>query len=151
MVKISLVGNGRVGKSTIRNMLEGKSAPTKPTIGVDVGRYRDDELTCAVFDLGGQDRFKCLWEDFMRGSSLVMLVTDSTREDVEKSKRILDTLHKVQGAKIIAIANKQDQTNHLNAMQVEKILGVKTYPMVATETTRRNAMVSIIKENLSDI
>ncbi|HME51286.1 MAG TPA: ADP-ribosylation factor-like protein [Candidatus Lokiarchaeia archaeon] len=151
MVKISLVGNGRVGKSTIRNMLEGNGiTKTKPTVGVDVGRYSDDELKCAVFDLGGQDRFKCLWDDFIKGSSLVMVVTDSSRDDVEKSKDTVKSLQtKLQGSKIIAIANKQDEANKLNAMQVEKILGVKTYPMIATESTRRNAMISIVKENLS--
>jgi small GTP-binding protein len=144
-VKISLVGGGRVGKSTIRSMLEGTPAPNGATIGVEVGKYVDDDLKAAIFDLGGQARFQCMWDQFMKGSSLVMLVTDSSREDVEK---IADNLQRMKGAKIIAIANKQDEANKLNAMQVEKILGMKTYPMIATEGTRRNAMINIIKENL---
>jgi len=90
-----------------------------------------------------------LWNDFLKGSSLVMLVTDSSREDVEKAKGLIDQVQKVKGAKLIAIANKQDQENRLNATQVEKMLGIKTYPMIATEGTRRSAMVNIIKENLS--
>jgi small GTP-binding protein len=147
--KIALVGNGRVGKSTIRTMLEGKDGPHHPTIGIDIGKYADDELKCAIFDLGGQERFKMLWNDFLKGSSLVMLVTDSSREDVEKAKGLIDQVQKVKGAKLIAIANKQDQENRLNATQVEKMLGIKTYPMIATEGTRRSAMVNIIKENLS--
>jgi small GTP-binding protein len=146
--KIALVGNGRVGKSTIRTMLEGNPMPTSPTIGIDIGKYSDEDMNCALFDLGGQERFQMLWNDFMKGSSLIMVVTDSTREDVEKSREIVSRLQKSNGAKIIAIANKQDQANSLNATQVQKILGVKTYPMVATESTRKNAMVSIIKENL---
>jgi small GTP-binding protein len=145
--KISIVGSGRVGKSTIRSMLEGKPMPTSPTIGIDIGKYADADMTCALFDLGGQERFQMLWEDFMKGSSLIMVVTDSTREDVEKSKQIVSRIQKSNGAKIIAIANKQDQANSLNATQVQKMLGVKTYPMVAIEA-RKNAMVSIIKENL---
>ncbi|MEX2682408.1 MAG: ADP-ribosylation factor-like protein [Candidatus Sigynarchaeota archaeon] len=147
-VKISLVGNGRVGKSTIRSMLEGTPAPNGATIGVDIGKFVDEDLKAAIFDLGGQARFQMMWEQFMRGSKLVMLVTDSSREDVDRAKKIADSLQRVKGAKIIAIANKQDEANKLNAMQVEKILGVKTYPMVATESTRRNAMINIIKENL---
>lgn len=146
--KIVLCGSGRVGKSTIRTMLEGTPMPNKPTIGIDIGKYTDDDMKCALFDLGGQERFQLLWDDFMRGSSLIMVVTDSTREDVEKSKQIVSRLQRTQGAKIIAIANKQDEANRLNAMQVQKALGVKTYPMVAIESTRKNAMVSIIKENL---
>jgi small GTP-binding protein len=147
-VKISLVGGGRVGKSTIRSMLEGTPAPNGATIGVEVGKYVDDDLKAAIFDLGGQARFQCMWDQFMKGSSLVMLVTDSSREDVERAKKIADNLQRMKGAKIIAIANKQDEANKLNAMQVEKILGMKTYPMIATEGTRRNAMINIIKENL---
>nr|MDO8086450.1 ADP-ribosylation factor-like protein [Candidatus Sigynarchaeum springense] len=147
-VKISLVGSGRVGKSTIRSMLEGTPAPNGATIGVDVGKFVDDDLKASIFDLGGQARFQLMWEQFMRGSKLVMLVTDSSRDDVDRAKKIAENLQRVKGAKIIAIANKQDEANKLNAMQVEKILGVKTYPMVATESTRRNAMISIIKENL---
>lgn len=148
-VKVSLVGSGRVGKSTIRSMLEGTTAPAAPTIGVDIGKFADSDLKCAVFDLGGQERFKMLWDDFMKGSSLVMLVTDSSREDVEKSKALVaDLQSKMKGARIIAIANKQDEANRLNATQVEKLLNVKTYPMVAIES-RRAAMVNIIKENLS--
>ncbi|MBN2151125.1 MAG: GTP-binding protein [Candidatus Lokiarchaeota archaeon] len=149
-VKISLVGSGRVGKSTIRSMLEGTPAPNGATIGVDVGKFVDEDLKAAIFDLGGQARFQMMWDQFMRGSKLVMLVTDSSREDVDRAKRIADNLQRMKGAKIIAIANKQDEANKLNAMQVEKILGLKTYPMVATEAIRRNAMVSIIKENLLD-
>ncbi|NMC06019.1 MAG: GTP-binding protein [Candidatus Lokiarchaeota archaeon] len=149
-VKISLVGNGRVGKSSIRSMLEGTPAPNGATIGVDVGKFSDEDLKAAIFDLGGQARFQSLWNDFMKGSKLVMLVTDSSREDVERAKKIADNLQRMKGAKIIAIANKQDEANKLNATQVEKILGMKTYPMVATESTRRNAMISIIKENLTD-
>ena len=149
-VKLSLVGNGRVGKSTIRSMLEGTPNKNSPTIGVDIGKFSDDELKCAVFDMGGQERFHMLWDDFMKGSSIVMLVTDSTRDDVQKARKIVQKLQKSKnGAKLIAIANKQDEANKLNATQVEKILKVKTYPMVAIQKARRSAMVNIIKENLS--
>ncbi|MHA1846590.1 MAG: ADP-ribosylation factor-like protein [Promethearchaeota archaeon] len=146
--KVSIVGNGQVGKSTIRTMLEGESGPTKPTIGIDVGKYFDNELRCSIFDLGGQERFKMLWDDFIKGSNLIMVVTDSTREDVEKTKEIVHRLKKSHGSRIIAIANKQDQANRLNATQVSKILNVKTYPMIAIESGRKKAMVNIIKENL---
>ncbi len=149
-IKISLVGSGMTGKSTIRSMLERTDAPTKRTIGVDIGKFQEEDMKCVMFDMGGQERFKLLWDDFLKGSSLVMVVTDSTREDVEKARNVVDDLQtKMKGAKIIAIANKQDQANRLGAMQIEKILKVKTYPMVATEATRRSAMVNILRENLA--
>ncbi|MHA1681114.1 MAG: ADP-ribosylation factor-like protein [Promethearchaeota archaeon] len=146
--KVSIVGSGRVGKTTIRAMLEGTKGPIKPTIGIDIGKFADDELKCAIFDLGGQQRFQMLWDDFLKGSNLIMLVTDSTRDDVNKAKQIVSRIQKTNGAKLIAIANKQDQDNRLNATQVQKILKIKTYPMIAVEKTRKAAMVNIIKENL---
>ncbi|MHA1371657.1 MAG: ADP-ribosylation factor-like protein [Promethearchaeota archaeon] len=150
-VKISLVGNGQVGKTTIRTMLEGSDEHPQPTIGIDIGKFSDHELKCAIFDLGGQERFKSLWDDFIKGSSLILLVTDSTRTDIDKAKKILNDLRtKSNGAKIIAIANKQDQSNRLNATQIQKILQVKTYPMIAIEKSRKKALVNIIKENLHE-
>lgn len=146
--KVSIVGSGQVGKTTIRNMLEGGKGSIKPTIGIDIGKYADDELKCALFDLGGQTRFQMLWDDFLKGSNLIMLVTDSSKEDVEKSRKVIKRLQKRHGAKVIAIANKQDQVNRLNAKEVQKLLSVRTYPMVAIDGDRKTDMVNIIKENL---
>jgi small GTP-binding protein len=151
-VKAVVLGEAGVGKSTIVSLLQGKETGGKriPTIGVNVERLLldDGEKQVAVWDLAGQTRFQFMWEDFMRGSSLTVLVTDSSEKNVAETKQILDRYQSRMGSEIIAIANKQDLAGRMTPAQIAQYLGVPTYGMVAIDDTNQDALLDIIDKRI---
>lgn len=145
--KICLVGEGGVGKSSLLSLLQGRnvSEERKPTVGLEIENSNLNGKKCAVWDLGGQERFKLMWQDFLRGAGLTVLVTDSTEEGVQKTKEIFERFSSHFASKVIAIANKQDIPGALSAKQVEQRLGIKTYGMSAVSKELRDRMRDILE------
>ena len=146
VVKTALMGYPGVGKSTIIKLLSGKSEqelqqPYDPTIGIDFGTVDLMEgLKVSLWDLGGQSHFRVLWDSFLQGTGLICLVTDSSPENVAKSKEIVDKYKKFNGAKLIALANKQDLPNSMSPKEIEKALGITTIGMVAIKSQTKRTL-----------
>ncbi|MHA1798432.1 MAG: ADP-ribosylation factor-like protein, partial [Candidatus Helarchaeota archaeon] len=103
-------------------------------------------LKVSLWDLGGQSHFRSLWDSFLPGTGLICLVTDSTPENVAKSKEIVAKYKGYNGAKLIAIANKQDLPNSMNPSEVEKELGVKTIGMVAVDSATKRTLFNELQK-----
>lgn len=149
--KMVVIGEGGVGKSTLISLLQGKNGATEehtPTIGVNVEKYSVDETDFCIWDFGGQKRFQFMWNDFLRGSSLTILVTDSSYSNVKETKDIIRRHKSHLGSKIIAIANKQDISGSLSPKEVSEILGVPTYGMVAINSENRKTLFKIMKKQV---
>ena len=121
--KLCIVGEAGVGKTTLVRLLSEKQMDSvrKPTIGVAVERVEFENDALAVWDLAGQKRFQFMWDEFMRGSKLTVIVTDSTTKNVEETKAILTEF--AEKRKIIAIANKQGLAGRMNPEQIQNRLG----------------------------
>ena len=91
-----------------------------------------------------------MWKDFLRQSGLTVLVCDSTKENLDKTKDILERFSKYLDSKIIAIANKQDLDNALSPDAVEKRLGIKTYGMSAIRTDLRKRICEILEYEMNE-
>ncbi|MHA1143538.1 MAG: ADP-ribosylation factor-like protein [Candidatus Helarchaeota archaeon] len=150
-VKVSFVGFPSVGKSTLIKLLSGKkpNLDYKPTMGLDFGSIKLGEHEIKLWDIGGQDQFRPLWDSFMQGSYLAVVVTDSTPQNVLQSKQIVEMIaRKNRDTRIIAIANKQDMDGHMQAKRVEDVLHVPTYPMVAIEEENTERVHMILLREL---
>jgi small GTP-binding protein len=87
-VKVAVVGDGSVGKTSLVNSLTGKSSFMEQyiiTIGVNivvhkVERNNGAKINFAIWDLGGQQRFIAVRPTFYRGSQLVVYVFDLTNK-----------------------------------------------------------------------
>ncbi len=147
--KASLVGESGVGKSTLSRLLrdENVMVPRKPTVGVDIERVNTKVGPCMVWDLAGQRRFRIMWDDFMRGSKLTVIVTDSTPQNVMLTKDIIERHVRKTGSQIIAIANKQDLTDRMSPQDIEAALGVPTYGMVGTNVNNAQKLQQIIENH----
>jgi len=105
---------------------------------------------CSIWDLGGQNRFKFMWQDFLRGAGLAVIVCDSTEKNVEQTKEIYDRFERSLGTKIIAIANKQDLPGALSAKEIQKKLGgIKTYGMSAIRPELQQRMREILEYEIN--
>lgn len=145
--KICFVGQSGVGKSSLLSLLQGRkiSKKTNPTVGLEIEDSVLNGSKVNVWDFGGQERFRFMWQDFLKGAGLAILVCDSTEDSIEKTKEIYRKFSRHIGSKIIAIANKQDLPDALSAEQVEEKLGIPTYGMSAIRVDLRGRIKRILE------
>ena len=153
--KICFLGEAGVGKTSLISLLRGEmddssNDQTKPTIGLEIKTSNIGDAKCTIWDLAGQRRFKAMWDDFLKNSGLAVLVCDSTEKNLEKTKELYNRYAKRIGAKMIAIANKQDLPGALGAEIVqEKLGGIPTYEMSAIKKELCQRMREILEYELS--
>jgi GTPase SAR1 family protein len=120
-----------------------------PTITGDIATIKIGKLHFHLWDFAGQEQFSYLWNNFIKGSDAVLLVTDSTLENVEKSKFFLELIkEQAPHAHTAVIGNKQDLEDAINPSQIEKVLGLKSYSMIAKDRGNRDKMIQIIADIL---
>ncbi|MBS7248808.1 MAG: ADP-ribosylation factor-like protein [Candidatus Jordarchaeales archaeon] len=157
LLKLSLIGFSGVGKTTILKLVREEELPREhiPTIGVGIKGVKgamigNTQLVC--WDLAGQERFKMTWDKFIKASSLIVIVTDSTLENAVKSRFFVRLIKEEEPeANVVALANKQDLPNALPPEKVEEILGVKTYGFVAIDPMNRSKFFEIIRSTVMGI
>ena len=150
--KICIIGEQSVGKSSLLSLLQGREVREErvPTVGLEVEDSILNGKKCSIWDLGGQKRFKFMWQDFLKGAGLAVIVCDSTEKNVKRTKEIYDRFERTLGTKIIAIANKQDLPGRLSAQEIQKRLGgLKTYGMSAIRPELRERMKEILEYEIA--
>ncbi|MFX1419687.1 MAG: ADP-ribosylation factor-like protein [Promethearchaeota archaeon] len=149
--KISLVGFSGVGKTTITRLIKADEIPMQhiPTITGDIATIKIGKLHFHLWDFAGQEQFSYLWNNFIKGSDAVLLITNSTLENVEKSKYFLELIkEQAPNAQSAVIGNKQDLKEAMNSVQIENVLGLKAYSMIALDPNNRDKMIQIIADVL---
>lgn len=150
--KICFIGEQNVGKSSLLSLLQGREVQKErvPTVGLEVEDSVLNGKKCSIWDLGGQKRFKFMWQDFLKGAGLAVIICDSTEKNVRQTKEIFNRFERTLGTKIIAIANKQDLPDRLSAQEVQKRLGgLKTYGMSALRPELRERMKEILEYEIA--
>jgi small GTP-binding protein len=149
--KIALVGFAGVGKTTIKKLIKLDEIPLQhvPTITGEIATIKIGRLFFKLFDFAGQEQFKFLWKSFIKESDAVLIVTDSSTENVEESKFFIDLKStQVPYARAAIIGNKQDLANALSIDKIEAVTNLRTYPMIANRKENRNKMIRIIADVL---
>lgn len=151
--KISFVGSGGVGKSTLLRLLFGKEpAPGGyvPTINVAVDSSETIQFGTffvTIWDFAGQAVFQELWGFYFSGTDVIFLVTDSSFRNVMQTKTLLRNIRKEAPAvPLFIIANKQDLPESMKSDKIKRLLGAPTFSMVATDKTRREEFIRFMLE-----
>jgi small GTP-binding protein len=150
MVKVAILGFAGVGKTTTLHLLRGETLPLvhDPTIGVSIKKLPEEieNANIVLWDLAGQSRFSILWAKMIANAQVVVIVTDSTLENVLRSKKLVSLVkEEVPDAKVIGIANKQDLPTALTPERVGQILSIPTYELVAIDISYRERLIQIIR------
>jgi small GTP-binding protein len=149
--KISIIGTPAVGKSTLKKLLcdQKISGRYVPTQGFDLGKTSVDGVNFNIWDFGGQKQYiKAQMSQYIHGSDIIFVVSDSTPVNVLTTKELLDYTRELvddESCEIIAIANKQDLTGHMEPNRIQDVLRIPTFGMVATENVNRDNMVELIQ------
>lgn len=119
--KIALIGDGGVGKTSIRERYMGNAfrAEYLLTVGADFAMCDDTidgiPVRYQIWDLAGQDRFDCVRESYYNGCVGALLVYDVTRPEsfynMPKWINELWTNNKRGRVPIVVVANKVDLYN----------------------------------------
>ncbi len=152
-VKVCLAGHGGTGKTTLLELAtmpsQGPPQEYVPTFFGDKALLKADfdPYVFSMFDLGGQDRFVQEWGKIIRAGSLVVIVTDSTTENLAWTKRVAYPVLKneLPYARAIAIANKQDLPGALSPQEVSRKLGVPAYGMQANKMDFRDRWLKLLR------
>ena len=157
LVKITLIGSPAVGKTTIVKLLSENTLDRFyiPTHGLDLKSVKFDDYFLRLWDLGGQRGYlRTYSKDYLIGSDIIFVVTDSTPRNVLNSRDLINYACHFVGKEcpIIAIANKQDlEDGRMDAKRVEDLLHVKTYSLTAIDPMERLKLMNIIKNELEKI
>jgi len=159
LVKISFVGAPAVGKTTILKLLSEKTIDRTyiPTMGLDQKTVKFGKYRLKVWDFGGQKAYiKMYLPNYLKGSDIVFIVTDSTARNILTSRELIDYSREIVGddCPIIAIANKQDlieADGRMDADRVSNVLRVNTVGLTAIKRSERRRFLNYIKNELNKV
>lgn len=129
--KILLLGDGRVGKTSLVNRFV-KNTFTKSylhTIGMEPSFHnlnvQKTDIALQIFDIAGEKSFSKLREMFYRGARGGLITFDLTRRDTLASVEAWhrEVLKKAKGGKYILVGNKNDlpDQRQVSAEEAQKV------------------------------
>lgn len=140
--KISVIGYDFTGKSSICEMIQNGSVPRKYKETTHLKKYQSElfGMPILLWDIPDQgDISDKVWRSFILGSDAVILVLDSTKENVIESKLMIDLTDEIiPNAELLIVANKQDSEEALKPKEIEEILQSKVFPFIANDPENIN-------------
>ena len=134
--KIIFTGDSGVGKTSIINSIMGQkfSEEYEPSIGVDffskTVRYKGRLMKLQIWDSAGQEKFRSLIPNYIRGSSLVFLIFDITKkESFEHLNEWITFITNIEKTNIVIVGNKIDLKGNrvITKEEAEKYCKEKNY------------------------
>merc|ERR1711907_186364 len=113
-MEITLVGLQNAGKSTLVNVIASGCYVEDmiPTVGFNMRKVTKGKVSIKMWDLGGQPRFRGMWERYcMRVSAIVYVVDGADHKNVDIS---YEELHELLGKPalknipLLVLGNKRD-------------------------------------------
>lgn len=160
-IKIIVVGDAGVGKtSLIRQITRQKfSEQVMPTLGVDYSAkniVNNDHsvIRLNLWDVAGQERYRCLSRAYLRGCQACVVVFDVTRPEtlskVEVWKKDIDT--KCGKIPSLLLGNKNDLKSLVTKEQLKNTKDILDFSTACfTSATKFKPLVAMIKEFAGEV
>ncbi|KAG8464936.1 hypothetical protein KFE25_012299 [Diacronema lutheri] len=130
-MELTLVGLQNSGKTTLVNVIAtgAFSEDMIPTVGFNMRKVTKGKVTIKLWDLGGQPRFRSMWERYCRGVNAIVYVVDAADADNVPVARgeLHDLLAKPALASIplLVLGNKNDLPGALSADELIEQLALR--------------------------
>uniref|UniRef100_A0A915PYF6 ADP-ribosylation factor-like protein 8B n=1 Tax=Setaria digitata TaxID=48799 RepID=A0A915PYF6_9BILA len=93
-----------------------------PTVGFNMRKITKGNVTIKLWDIGGQPRFRSMWERYCRGVNAIIFMVDAADEDkLEASRNELSQLldkPQLDSIPVLVLANKKDLPGALDERQL---------------------------------
>lgn len=93
-----------------------------PTVGFNMRKITKGNVTIKLWDIGGQPRFRSMWERYCRGVNAIVFMVDAADTDkMEAAKNeLMQLLEKPQleAIPVLVLGNKKDLPNSLDERQL---------------------------------
>lgn len=152
---VTMIGLQNAGKTSLLRVLSGGefTIDTIPTIGFSMKRVQRGHVTLKCWDLGGQPRFRPMWERYCRGVSAILFIVDLA--DTEILPQAKEELHSLMsqsslvGIPLLVLGNKSDLPDKLSVDELIDAMDLKSigerevccYGISAKEETNLEAVV----------
>ncbi|KAL1960071.1 hypothetical protein VTO42DRAFT_243 [Malbranchea cinnamomea] len=152
---VTMVGLQNAGKSSLLRVLAGGefTVDSIPTIGFNTKRVQKGHVTLKCWDLGGQPRFRPMWERYCRGVNAIVYIVDAADRDALPTAT--DELHELMskptldGIPLLVLGNKSDLPNKLSVDELIDAMDLKSiqhrevscYGISAKEETNLDAVL----------
>ncbi|KAF1963479.1 ADP-ribosylation factor family protein [Byssothecium circinans] len=152
---ITMIGLQNAGKTSLLRVLAGGefTVDSIPTVGFNMKRVQKGHVTLKCWDLGGQPRFRSMWERYCRGVNAMVFIVDSADRDAlpvarEELKLLLEK-PALDGIPLLVLGNKSDLPNKMSVDELIEALNLKAvshrevscYGISAKEETNLDAVL----------
>ncbi|OQR69431.1 ADP-ribosylation factor protein 8B-A-like [Tropilaelaps mercedesae] len=123
-MELTLVGLQYSGKTTFVNVISSEkfSEDMIPTVGFNMRKITKGNVTIKMWDIGGQPRFRSMWERYCRGvNAIVYMVDAADRDKIEPARNELHTLldkPQLAGIPVLVLGNKRDLPGALDEKDI---------------------------------
>ncbi|XP_022097926.1 ADP-ribosylation factor-like [Acanthaster planci] len=130
--RILILGLDAAGKTTILYRVKlGEAVTTIPTIGFNVETVTPvPNVTLCVWDVGGQQKVRALWQHYFCETHGLIFVVDSADrgrlwEARDELFRVVNNPHMTKRIPVLVLANKQDLPGAYNAARVSEVMDLQ--------------------------
>jgi ADP-ribosylation factor-like protein 8 len=113
-MEIAVLGLAGAGKSSFVNAITSGNFEENvmPTVGFQMSKVQKGKVTIKVWDMGGQKKFRGMWERYCRGVEVIVFVVDANEQkSFQLAKKELKALLQkptLNGIPLLTLLNKND-------------------------------------------
>ena len=158
--KIIFIGDVSVGKTSIINVLMGQKFNNEyeASIGVDFFsktiKYKGKTIKLQIWDSAGQEKFKSLIPNYIRGSSLVFIVYDiSNKKSFENLQSWIDFVNNIENSNIVILGNKTDldSQRQVTTEEGQKFCSEKNYEFFEVSAKEDNNLNHMLFNSVAQL
>mmetsp|Transcript_73174 Transcript_73174/g.65866 ORF Transcript_73174/g.65866 Transcript_73174/m.65866 type:complete len:178 (+) Transcript_73174:24-557(+) len=130
-MEISIIGLENAGKSTLLHVIHKGEFVDKimPTVGFNMHKVDKGKVQIKVWDLGGQKKFRGMWERYCRNNDAIVYVIDAADPNkfgtAKKELHAILTSPSLNGIPLLCLFNKNDLPQARKADEIVQTLELK--------------------------